>query len=336
MTSNDLLRAMISTFSIDPMELAAHLYVSEEAMRAYLRKRKAQSADTIAQQPKHLTSVIRDLAARSERNIFVAMNQMCRELDKCQNGVSTVKLVEAMIEIEELVEALCEASLLPAEYQQEYIDEKATKTTRMHDKKMSEAMLASDPNRQFMRTYLPDGTFEYAEVLLSFKINDTGKEFVVFVDPNAQADENGDVDVSIAMVIREPEGITLSGDYSDEEYQQVLQIIDRIATETEEDELVNNACEQIVHNEEEHYSMAVILENGERREVEVILAFKLNDSGQEYVIYSDPTVPVDDNGAVEICISNVYRNGNEVTLRDVTDAEYIRILNMLKELGKNE
>ncbi len=75
--------------------------------------------------------------------------------------------------------------------------------------------------------------------------------------------------------------------------------------------------------------------DGTQEEVEVLLAFKFNDNGKEYVIYTKNEV--DENGNVTIYISNVLRNGDEVTLETVSDdSEWARIKGVLRELSKTE
>lgn len=81
--------------------------------------------------------------------------------------------------------------------------------------------------------------------------------------------------------------------------------------------------------------MVTTLPDGSKEEVEVLLAFKFNDNNKEYVIYTKNEV--DENGNVTIYISNVLRNGNNVTLTTVADDnEWTRIKNVLRELSKAE
>ena len=81
--------------------------------------------------------------------------------------------------------------------------------------------------------------------------------------------------------------------------------------------------------------MITTLPDGTKEEVEVLLAFKFNDNNKEYVIYTKNEV--DDNGNVTIYISNVVRNGDNVSLTTVADdSEWTRIKNVLRELSKTE
>jgi len=81
--------------------------------------------------------------------------------------------------------------------------------------------------------------------------------------------------------------------------------------------------------------MVTTMQDGSKEEVEVLLAFKFNDNNKEYVIYTKNEV--DENGNVTIYISNVIRNGDNVSLTTVADDnEWTRIKNVLRELSKAE
>ncbi len=81
--------------------------------------------------------------------------------------------------------------------------------------------------------------------------------------------------------------------------------------------------------------MTITTKDGNKEEVEVLLAFKFNDNNKEYVIYTKNEV--DENSNVTIYISNVIRNGENVSLTTVADDnEWTRIKNVLRELSKAE
>ena len=85
----------------------------------------------------------------------------------------------------------------------------------------------------------------------------------------------------------------------------------------------------------DRYTMTTTLADGTRDIVEVLLSFKFNDNNKEYVIYTKNEV--DENGNVTIYVSNVIRNGQDVTLVTVSDdSEWTRIKDVLRELSKNE
>ena len=88
-------------------------------------------------------------------------------------------------------------------------------------------------------------------------------------------------------------------------------------------------------NTDNKNTMVITLPDGKTEEVEVLLAFKFKDNNMEYVIYTKNEK--DENGNVTIYISNVARNGENVTLATVTDdSEWTRIKNVLRELSKVE
>ena len=90
-----------------------------------------------------------------------------------------------------------------------------------------------------------------------------------------------------------------------------------------------------MNNNDKKYTMTTILSDGTREVVEVLLSFKFNDNNNEYVIYTKNEV--DEIGNVTIYVSNVIRNGQDVTLVTVADdSEWSRIKDVLRELSKNE
>ena len=90
-----------------------------------------------------------------------------------------------------------------------------------------------------------------------------------------------------------------------------------------------------IMNNDEKYTMTTVLADGTSEVVEVLLSFKFNDNNQEYIIYTKNEV--DENGNVTLYVSNVNRNGNDITLTTVSDDnEWARIKDVLRELSKNE
>ena len=86
---------------------------------------------------------------------------------------------------------------------------------------------------------------------------------------------------------------------------------------------------------QEKKMMSIVVEDGSIEEVEVIVAFEFKDTKKEYVIYTKNEV--DENGNVTIYISNVVKDGNNVSLSTVSDdGEWTRIKNVLRELSKSE
>ncbi len=82
-------------------------------------------------------------------------------------------------------------------------------------------------------------------------------------------------------------------------------------------------------------TMVITMPDGSQDTVETLLTFKFNDNNKEYVIYTKNEV--DENGNVTIYISNVMRNGENVTLTTVSDEnEWARIKDVLRDLSKTE
>ena len=80
-------------------------------------------------------------------------------------------------------------------------------------------------------------------------------------------------------------------------------------------------------------TMVITMPDGSQDTVETLLTFKFNDNNKEYVIYTKNEV--DENGNVTIYISNVMRNGENVTLTTVSDEnEWARIKDVLRDLSK--
>jgi uncharacterized protein YrzB (UPF0473 family) len=82
-------------------------------------------------------------------------------------------------------------------------------------------------------------------------------------------------------------------------------------------------------------TMIITMPDGSQDTVETLLTFKFNDNNKEYVIYTKNET--DENGNITIYISNVIRNGENVTLTTVSDeSEWARIKDVLRDLSKTE
>ncbi len=82
-------------------------------------------------------------------------------------------------------------------------------------------------------------------------------------------------------------------------------------------------------------TMIITMPDGTQDTVETLLTFKFNDNNKEYVIYTKNET--DENGNITIYISNVIRNGENVTLTTVSDeSEWARIKDVLRDLSKTE
>lgn len=82
--------------------------------------------------------------------------------------------------------------------------------------------------------------------------------------------------------------------------------------------------------------MSITLKDGTKKAVELLLSFKFNDTGKEYVIYSNPQDEPDLDGNVLIYTSSVTRDSKgEVTLGSVSDSDWERVAELLREHSYN-
>jgi uncharacterized protein YrzB (UPF0473 family) len=76
-----------------------------------------------------------------------------------------------------------------------------------------------------------DGSRTEAEVVIAFKVEDTGREYIIYT--KNEIDDKGNVTVYVSA-IEEVNGVKqLTGITSDEEWQQIKEIIKELAKETE-------------------------------------------------------------------------------------------------------
>lgn len=76
-----------------------------------------------------------------------------------------------------------------------------------------------------------DGSRTEAEVVIAFKVEDTGREYIIYT--KNEIDDKGNVTVYVSA-IEEVNGVKqLTGIASDEEWQQIKEIIKKLAKETE-------------------------------------------------------------------------------------------------------
>jgi len=84
-----------------------------------------------------------------------------------------------------------------------------------------------------MSIVLEDGTNEEVEVLLSFQFDDTKKEYVVYT--KNETDENGNVTIYVASVIRSEEGPSKLGNVeTDEEWSRIKDVLRELSKNDEQ------------------------------------------------------------------------------------------------------
>lgn len=81
--------------------------------------------------------------------------------------------------------------------------------------------------------------------------------------------------------------------------------------------------------------MTTVLPDGSRENVEVLLSFKFNDTGKEYVIYTKNES--DEKGNITIYVSVVNRENDKAVLTTISDEnEWAKVKDVLRELSKSE
>lgn len=86
-------------------------------------------------------------------------------------------------------------------------------------------------NKKMIRITTKDGNEKIVELLLSFKFNDTEREFLIYTDPQREKDEDGSVIIYTSLVIRnEKNEVTLS-DVSDEDWERVAKLLHELSYE---------------------------------------------------------------------------------------------------------
>ena len=87
-------------------------------------------------------------------------------------------------------------------------------------------------DKKIMSIVLEDGTTEEVEVLLSFQFDDTKKEYVVYT--KNETDENGNVTIYVASVIRSEEGTRLGNVDTDEEWSRIKDVLRELSKNDEQ------------------------------------------------------------------------------------------------------
>ena len=79
--------------------------------------------------------------------------------------------------------------------------------------------------------------------------------------------------------------------------------------------------------------ISVISENGNEESVEVVTAFKLNDTNQDYIVYTQNEK--DDNNNITVYVSKIIEEDGVSKLAGIeSDEEWTRIKSVLRELSK--
>lgn len=79
--------------------------------------------------------------------------------------------------------------------------------------------------------------------------------------------------------------------------------------------------------------ISVISENGNEESVEVVTAFKLNDTNQDYIVYTQNEK--DENNNITVYVSKIIEEDGVSKLAGIeSDEEWTRIKSVLRELSK--
>lgn len=88
-------------------------------------------------------------------------------------------------------------------------------------------------------------------------------------------------------------------------------------------------------NDVEKKVLSIIMEDGTKEEVELLVCFEFNDNKKEYVVYTKNEK--DENGNITIYVSSVDRSGDMPKMGAIeSDEEWSRIKDVLRELSKND
>ncbi len=82
--------------------------------------------------------------------------------------------------------------------------------------------------------------------------------------------------------------------------------------------------------------MSIILEDGSKEEVELLISFKFKDNNKEYAVYTRNET--DENGNITIYVSLINEDEDgKVKLEGIeSDEEWSRIKDVLRELSKDK
>ena len=75
--------------------------------------------------------------------------------------------------------------------------------------------------------------------------------------------------------------------------------------------------------------------DGSEEVVEVILAFRFNDTGREFIIYTKNEIDKDGDEFIYVS-EKFYGPDNEVELQDISDDDLPRIENLLRKIAESE
>lgn len=84
-------------------------------------------------------------------------------------------------------------------------------------------------------------------------------------------------------------------------------------------------------------NMEVLLledENGEEKEAEGLVAFKVLETGEEYIVFTDNEMVED--GEIEISASKIVRDEDGLNLMDMSEEEWAFVQYVIETMGEDE
>lgn len=352
MTPNDLLRAIKNHFSFSILELAELYSVSEDTIKSYLKIRNPKSAKLIFEDPSTTRKIIESHSGTY--STFDVLSGILSQLSE-GNKELTHPLLNESIDLSIAVSILCKAALLPVEEQKQYIERRCAGALLNLEIDELEAKLYTadeaeytiitdkDVDRKYFTAILDSGFQQTFELLLSFRFNDNGQEYILYRDPNEPCAEDGRQDILISHVYRNGNQISLH-DATDSEYRRILNLIKELALDIFESsepkyEQSDTTKPCILQSCEQTNRQHIILTNqkGNQQKFELLHTLHLDETEDDYIVYKEPNAIYDElgeAGEINLFVSRVHRNGNNTEIHDVTDAEYNAIRNLLN-LHKN-
>ncbi len=92
-----------------------------------------------------------------------------------------------------------------------------------------------DEEKKVMSIVLEDGSIDEVEVLLTFEFTDTKKEYVIYT--KNETDDNGNVTIYVASLIREADSDPVLGSVdSEEEWTRIKSVLKELSKPVNEEE----------------------------------------------------------------------------------------------------
>ena len=114
-------------------------------------------------------------------------------------------------------------------YLQDYEEDKECDVLEADGLKKKNTSLSR--NKKMLKITLADGSVAIVELLLPFKFNDTGKEYVIYTDPQSEPGQDGSVIIYTSLVKRNSKGEVTLHSVSDEDWERVAELLRELSYE---------------------------------------------------------------------------------------------------------